>query len=137
MADDAPSGRQPLDEATSDSSSQSGPAVFHFEEAYDAVKDKPVRVQQVLIQGLERTKDEIIMRELEPVQHVRTLDELKDVLLEAHDALDSLDIFEGVEIVIGDSNTVGHARRHALAGTASADTQCPSASLQRCMWTSR
>ena len=80
---------------------------FQFEEAYDAVKDKPVRVQKVVIQGLERTKGEIIARELQPVQNARTLDELKDVLLEAHDALDSLDIFEGVEIVIGDSNTVG------------------------------
>lgn len=107
MADDAPSGRPMLDEATSESSLQGHPAVFQFEEAYDAVKDKPVRVQKVVIQGLERTKGEIIARELQPVQNARTLDELKDVLLEAHDALDSLDIFEGVEIVIGDSNTVG------------------------------
>ncbi|EIE18252.1 hypothetical protein COCSUDRAFT_60448 [Coccomyxa subellipsoidea C-169] len=72
---------------------------------YAAVKDKRLKVEQVIINGLDRTRAYIVSRELEPVQEANSLDEIKDVLLEAHEHLLSLGIFDGVEVIITDSET--------------------------------
>ncbi|CAL8469714.1 g9256 [Coccomyxa elongata] len=78
---------------------------MNFQQTYDAVKDKRLVVEKVTIVGLDRTKAYVVSRELEPVKDARSLDEIKDVLLEAHEHLQSLGIFDGVEVIITDSET--------------------------------
>ncbi len=77
-----------------------------FQKTYEDVKGKRLVVTSVRLSGLERTIPDIIARELSPLQQARSLDEIKDVLLEVHDNLMSLDIFDAVEIIISDSDTV-------------------------------
>ena len=104
-----PPGRQHEEASTSGHDHTSMPSDFDFHSTYEAVKDKPLRVQKVLIKGLERTKPSIVARELGHVQEAQSLDEIKDAMLEAHDVLNSLDIFNGVEIIISDSGMVSRA----------------------------
>ena len=104
-----PPGRQDGEASTSDSDHANVPSDFDFQSTYEAVKDKPLRVQKVFIKGLERTKPSIVSREMEPVAEAQCLDEIKDAMLEVHEALDSLDIFNAVEIVISDSGVVSCA----------------------------
>ncbi|CAL5228989.1 g12227 [Coccomyxa viridis] len=75
-----------------------------FEKIYEEVKDKKLVATNVLLSGNERTKAVIIARELQPLQQARSLDEIKDALLEIHDSLMSLDVFDAVEIIISDSD---------------------------------
>ena len=77
-----------------------------FQKVYEEVKDKKLVATNVLLSGNERTKSAIIARELQPLQQARSLDEIKDVLLEIHDNLMSLDVFDAVEIIISDSDLV-------------------------------
>jgi len=77
-----------------------------FQRTYEDVKGKRLVATNVLLSGLERTKSDIIARELEPLQHARSLDEIKDVLLEVQENLEALNIFDAVEIIISDSNQV-------------------------------
>ncbi len=77
-----------------------------FEKIYEEVKDKKLVATNVLLSGNERTKPVIIARELEPLQQARSLDEIKDALLEIHDNLMALDVFDAVEIIISDSDLV-------------------------------
>jgi len=77
-----------------------------FQRTYEEVKGKRLVATNVLLSGLERTKSDIIARELEPLQHARSLDEIKDVLLEVQENLEALNIFDAVEIIISDSNQV-------------------------------
>ncbi len=97
--------RQSSETSTSDSYHSKQPRI-NFEQTYAAVKDKRLKVEQVIINGLDRTRAYIVSRELEPVQEANSLDEIKDVLLEAHEHLLSLGIFDGVEVIITDSETV-------------------------------
>jgi hypothetical protein len=101
-----PPGRQDEEASTSGHNHFDMPFDFDFQSTYEAVKDKPLRVQKVLVKGLERTKPYIVARELEHVQRAESLEEIKDAMLEAHDALDSLGVFNGVEIIISDSGMV-------------------------------
>lgn len=93
-------------EASTSSDSDSKEPTINFQQTYDAVKDKRLVVEKVTIVGLDRTKAYIVSRELEPVTDAKSLDEIKDVLLEAHEHLQSLGIFDGVEVIITDSETV-------------------------------
>ena len=77
-----------------------------FEKIYEEVKDKKLVATNVLLSGNERTKNTIIARELQPLQQARSLDEIKDALLEIHDNLMALDVFDAVEIIISDSDLV-------------------------------
>ena len=77
-----------------------------FKKIYEEVKDKKLVATNVLLSGNERTKPVIIARELKPLQQARSLDEIKDALLEIHDNLMSLDVFDAVEIVISESDLV-------------------------------
>jgi hypothetical protein len=79
---------------------------FDWEQTYLEVKDKPLSVQKVIFKGLERTKPYLVAREFEPIQDAQTLDEIKDVMMEAHDNLMALDVFDAVEVIITDSGTV-------------------------------
>ena len=80
-----------------------------FQKTYENVKGKRLVATSVRLSGLERTVPDIVARELLPIQQARSLDEIKDVLLEVHDSLMSLDIFDAVEIIISDSDTVSNA----------------------------
>ena len=82
------------------------PGLLDFERTYEDVKDKRLYATNVRLSGIERTKPELIERELQPLKDARSLDEIKDVLLEIHDNLMALDIFDAVEIIVGDSDMV-------------------------------
>ncbi|GAB4818843.1 hypothetical protein N2152v2_005889 [Parachlorella kessleri] len=75
-------------------------APFAFEETFDKVKTKPCKVEKLGLIGLKRTKNGLVLRELLKVRDARTLDEIKDTLLEAYEELMGLDIFEAVEVVV-------------------------------------
>ncbi len=102
----APSSERGFTEASTSDVSNSKESTINFQQTYDALKDKRLVVEKVTIVGLDRTKAYIVSRELEPVKDARSLDEIKDVLLEAHEHLQSLGIFDGVEVIITDSETV-------------------------------
>ena len=102
----ASSERQSSETSTSDTNSSKQPRI-DFERTYAAVKDKRLKVEQIIINGLDRTKTYIVARELEaPLEEATSLEEIKDVLLEAHEHLQALGIFDGVEVIITDSETV-------------------------------
>jgi len=83
--------------------------LIDFEKTYAAVKHKRLTVEKVMIIGLDRTKEHIVSREMEPFEDARSLDEIKDAALEVQESLMSLDIFDGVEVIITDSETVSTA----------------------------
>eukprot|EP00889_Picochlorum_renovo_P003511 jgi/Picre1/30541/NNA_005904.t1 len=60
-------------------------------------------VDQVAITGLERTKLHTVLRELEGLEGINSIDEVYLYLQEAHEALMSLDLFEAVDILIDES----------------------------------
>lgn len=88
---------------------QSISSTLEFQKAYEDVKDKRLVATSIRLSGIERTRPEILARELAPLREARSLDEIKDVLLEVHENLMSLEVFEAVEIIIGDSDTVRNA----------------------------
>jgi hypothetical protein len=63
-------------------------------------------VDQVAITGLERTKLHTVLRELEGLEGINSIDEVYLYLQEAHEALMSLDLFEAVDILIDESAEV-------------------------------
>mmetsp|Transcript_142 Transcript_142/g.517 ORF Transcript_142/g.517 Transcript_142/m.517 type:complete len:474 (+) Transcript_142:112-1533(+) len=65
---------------------------------YERVKDKPCKLGSLNVEGLKRTKEAVVERELAGLKDASTLEELKDVLLSATDALKNLDIFDVVEV---------------------------------------
>lgn len=83
--------------------------LIDFEKTYAAVKHKRLSVEKVMIIGLDRTKEYIVSREMEPFEDARSLDEIKDAALEVQESLMSLDVFDGVEVIITDSETVNTA----------------------------
>ena len=69
---------------------------------YDRIKDKPLHVDVIILQK-GRTQPYIIEKELRRISDAQTLDELKEKLLEAQEALEALNIFEAVQLVIDQS----------------------------------
>lgn len=78
--------------------------MFDFQGAYEEVKDARCKMHTILLQGLGRTKQSVIVPALAAAAQARTLDQLKYALLEAHDYLDGLGIFSGVEIMAMEGN---------------------------------
>ena len=76
------------------------------------------------LQGIERTKGYVVARELEEVRAARTLEEVLEALQGVHSALDSLGIFEAVEIVIDRSGAVPHLHVTSLVAS-SHGRACP------------
>lgn len=72
---------------------------------YNTIKDKPLHVDVILLQK-GRTQPYLIEKELQRIFDAQTLDELKEKLLEAQAALEALDIFEAVQLVIDQSTHV-------------------------------
>ena len=69
---------------------------------YDQIKLKPLMPAILAIGGVKQTRGYIIARELQGLNQAKNLDELKDVLLDATNALMALDIFEAVEFTLDD-----------------------------------
>lgn len=69
------------------------------ENLYDRIKDKPLHVDLIILQQ-GRTQPYIIEKELQRIKGVQSLDELKEKLLEAQEALEALNIFEVVQLVL-------------------------------------
>lgn len=70
----------------------------------DAGRHKPLRVNSVTAHGNERTKPSVLERELRDLTHVRTLDELTNVLLKATSRLRTLDVFRSIDMVVDSAN---------------------------------
>ncbi len=64
------------------------------------------KMVRLAFQGIERTKGYVVARELEDVRAARTLEEVLEALQGVHSALDSLGIFEAVEINIDRGDAV-------------------------------
>ncbi|KAK2079523.1 hypothetical protein QBZ16_001917 [Prototheca wickerhamii] len=73
---------------------------YDFEEAFERLRDARLRPVRLSILGLERTKGDIVRREFARVRDARTLDEVKDAVLEAYENLMALGIFNAVEITV-------------------------------------
>eukprot|EP00854_Cymbomonas_tetramitiformis_P011570 gene11570-13669_t len=69
-----------------------------FAERFERLKGKECRVHDIEIKGYKRTRTSIIEREFKTVREAKTLDELKDTLLDASTKLSELDIFHSVDI---------------------------------------
>lgn len=77
-----------------------------FETTFDRLKDVPCRPTKLTLVGLERTDRELVRKELLRVRDARTLDEVKDAVLDAYTDLMSLGIFDVVDIVIDQGDKV-------------------------------
>lgn len=69
---------------------------------YDEIKDKPLHVDVVVLQK-GRTQQHVIERELMRVKKAQSLEEIKEQLLEAQEALEALNIFQAVELILAES----------------------------------
>ena len=78
---------------------------LHQASLYDRIKDKPLHVDVIILQK-GRTRPHIIEKELQRIRDAQTLDELKEKLLVAQDALEALNVFEAVQLVIDQSSHV-------------------------------
>jgi len=65
-----------------------------------SLMDHSCHVESVVIVGLKRTKEYIVERELGNLKSAASLAEINDRLLEAHDNLTGLGIFDAVDITI-------------------------------------
>lgn len=80
--------------------------VFDADGAFEAVKSERLHVDRIGVIGLDRTKLHIVARELVRVQAASTLEEVKELVLEAYRDLQSLDIFDAISITIDTSPKV-------------------------------
>lgn len=72
---------------------------------YDRIKDKPLHVDLVILHK-GRTRPHIIEKELLRIRGAQSLDELKERLLEAQEALEGLNVFQAVQLVLDESPSV-------------------------------
>jgi len=87
---------------------------FDAESAFERLAGAKCRVERILLVGLERTKSPVVEAELVRVKHARTLEEVRDAALRAYEELMALDVFDAVDLVVGEGNKVG-SRRHSAA----------------------
>ncbi|PSC74144.1 sorting and assembly machinery component 50-like protein B-like [Micractinium conductrix] len=90
-------------------SAESGAAAeapsFDFESAFDRLAGARCRVERIMLVGLERTKRSVVEAELLRVKGARTLEEIRDAALEAYGELMALDVFDAVDVVLGEGKT--------------------------------
>ncbi|CAL1547038.1 unnamed protein product [Lymnaea stagnalis] len=70
------------------------------EEVYVNFDKLPVRVQRVVVDGLTRTKDDIIIKEIKPLLSAKTFDELVQLSYGAKVKMERLGLFKNVVIAI-------------------------------------
>lgn len=66
--------------------------------ALEEVKGKPCRVTELEVTGFQRTKPDVVARELEGVRDATTLEEIKEELLEVLTAFQELDVFSEITV---------------------------------------
>lgn len=74
----------------------------------DELFAKTVKVERIVVMGLRRTNETIVLRELARMKRSGTLEEIKDSLLDVHAALMDLGIFQAVDVSISDGKVRGH-----------------------------
>lgn len=79
------------------------------DELFERIKDKPLHVDLVLLHK-GRTRPHIIEKELLRIRDAKSLDELKEKLLEAQESLEALNIFQAVQLTLDASRTVSIRR---------------------------
>jgi hypothetical protein len=70
------------------------------------VMKRTITIENVVVTGLRRTKEEIVLRELADLKRSGTLEEIKDSFLRVHANLMALDIFEAVDISLDNGSSV-------------------------------
>jgi len=70
------------------------------------VMKSSLTVEDVVITGLHRTKEEVVIRELADLRRSGTLEEIKDSVVSVYANLMALDIFEAVDISLDNGSSV-------------------------------
>ena len=73
---------------------------------FDKIKDKPLHVEIIILKK-GRTQQYIIEKELQPILEAKSLEDLTEKLIEAQAALEALNVFEAVQLVLDRSPNVG------------------------------
>jgi hypothetical protein len=77
-----------------------------LETAYASIKQKPCKVGRVRIDGLQRTDGTLVEREFDEVRAAQSLEEVNAALMEALGELMAMDVFDGVEMIVDQSDKV-------------------------------
>jgi outer membrane protein insertion porin family len=70
------------------------------------VMKRTITIEDVVVTGLRRTKEEIVLREIADLKRSGTLEEINASFLRVHANLMALDIFEAVDISLDNGSTV-------------------------------
>jgi outer membrane protein assembly factor BamA len=70
------------------------------------VMKRTITIEDVVVTGLRRTNEEIVLRELADLKRSGTLEEINASFLRVHTNLMALDIFEAVDISLDNGSTV-------------------------------
>lgn len=73
---------------------------YDFEGAFQRLAGAKCRVDRILLVGLERTKQDLVEAELRRLKDGRTLEEIRDAAMAAHDELMALDVFDAIDLVL-------------------------------------
>ena len=65
-----------------------------------------IRVEDVKLEGLGRTKEHIVLREVDQLKKAGTLKEIKDAMLTARSNLEALNIFDAVQLTLDSGHRV-------------------------------
>jgi outer membrane protein assembly factor BamA len=95
--------------------SSSNPTDLDFDLQTSALGER-CYVEDVFLSGLKRTNESLVRRELIGLGSASTLQEIKDSLVQVHQSLQTLGIFDAVEITVDKSEKV---RWNMLAKTLS------------------
>ena len=80
-----------------------------FQHTYERLAGAPLRVERIMLVGLQRTKSGVVEQELVRIKDARTLEEIRDAALRAYEELMALDIFDAVDVVLGEGSKVCRA----------------------------
>ncbi|GMH39203.1 hypothetical protein BSKO_07101 [Bryopsis sp. KO-2023] len=69
-----------------------------WDQEYERVKDKPCRVTELEVKGFQRTKPDVVGRELEEVRNATNLDEVKDELVKVIEAFEEMEVFKEIDV---------------------------------------
>ena len=81
-------------------------AEFDFQHTYERLAGAPLRVERIMLVGLQRTKSGVVEQELVRIKDARTLEEIRDAALRAYVELMALDIFDAVDVVLEEGSKV-------------------------------
>jgi hypothetical protein len=94
---------------------QAAPHDVDFQHTYERLAGAPLRVERIMLVGLQRTKSGVVEQELARIKDARTLEEIRDAALRAYEELMALDIFDAVDVVLGEGSKVCSAGQRSVA----------------------